>query len=332
MSMKVITRVVALILPLALAVLAAQLAAEAQQPGKTPRIGFLGGGREDGQYLLNAFREGLRERGYVEGQSIVIDWKFSRGRDELFPALAAELVSQGVEVIVVGGGLAAHAARKATSTIPIVLAVSADPVGTGLVASLARPGGNVTGLSILAIEAAGKRLELLKEVVPRASRVAVLWNVTYPAKAQEWRETQAAARALGVALHSAEVRDPGDLDQALSEVARAKPDAIIAFSEPMLMRHRRRVIDFARKHRLPLVSETSEFADAGGLLTYGASLPDLFRRAATYVDKILQGAKPADLPVEQPTKFELVVNLKTARALGLTISPSLRLRADRIID
>ena len=250
----------------------------------------------------------------------------------MFPALAAELVTQGVDVIVVGGGLAIHAVRKATSTIPIVLAVSADPVGSGLVASLAQPGGNVTGLSILAVEAAGKRLELLKEVVPRASRVAVLWNVTSPGKAQEWRQTQAAARALGVTLQSAEVRDPEDLDKVLSEVARARPDALVAFSEPMLLRHRHRVIDFARKHRLPVVSETSEFADAGGLLTYGASLPDLFRRAATYVDKILKGAKPADLPVEQPTKFELVVNLKTAKALGLTIPPSLLLRADRIVE
>jgi putative ABC transport system substrate-binding protein len=330
--MKVIPLVVALILRLALAALTGPLAAEAQQPGKPPKIGFLGGGREDGQHLWDAFREGLRERGYVEGQNIVIDWKFSRGRDELFPSLAAELVSQGVDVIVVGGGRAIHAARNATSTIPIVLAVSADPVGAGLVASLARPGGNVTGLSILAVEAAGKRLELLKEVVPRASRVAVLWNVTYPGKAQEWRETQAAARALGLTLQSAEVRDPGDLDKALSDVARGRPDALVAFSETMLLRHRRRVIDFANKHRLPLVSETSEFADAGALLTYGASLPDLFRRAATYVDRILKGAKPADLPVEQPSKFELVVNIKTARALGLTIPPSLRLRADRIID
>ena len=190
----------------------------------------------------------------------------------------------------------------------------------------------MTGLSLLAVEAAGKRLELLKEVVPRASRVAVLWNVTYPGKAQEWRETQAAARALGLTLQSAELRDPGDLDKALADVARGRPDALVAFSETVLLRYRHRVIDFAKKHRLPLVSETSEFADAGALLTYGASLPDLFRRAATYVDKILKGAKPADLPVEQASKFELVVNIRTARALGLTIRPSLRLRADRIID
>jgi putative ABC transport system substrate-binding protein len=238
-----------------------------------------------------------------------------------------------VDVIVTSSGEPAIlAAKRATTTIPIVMAVSADPVGTGLVASLARPGGNVTGLSILAPEVAGKRLQLLKDAVPRVSRVAVLWNAAYPGKALELSETQSAAQALGVKLQSVEVRGPDDFPSAFSAITRASPDALITFSDPLTNSERRRIVDFAVRSRLPMISETRSFADTGGLMTYGASVADLVRRSAIYVDKILKGAKPADLPVEQPTKFELVVNLKAAKALGLTIPPSLLLRADQVIQ
>jgi putative ABC transport system substrate-binding protein len=212
------------------------------------------------------------------------------------------------------------------------MAVSADPVGTGLVASLARPGGNVTGLSILAPEVAGKRLQLLKDAVPRVSRVAVLWNAAYPGKALELSETQSAARALGVKLQSVEVRGPDDFPSAFSEITKVRPDALITFTDPLTNSERRRIVDFAVRSRLPMISSNRTFADTGGLMTYGANLDDLVRRSAIYVDKILKGAKPADLPVEQPTKFELVVNLKTAKTLGLTIPPSLLLRADQVIQ
>ena len=236
-------------------------------------------------------------------------------------------------MIVVGGGdPAIRAAKGATGSIPIVMAVSADPVGTGLIASLARPGGNVTGLSILAPGGAGKRLELLREVASRASRVAVLWNAAHPGKDIELRETRIAADTLGVTLQPVEVRGPGDFDRAFSEITRGRPGALITFSEVLTLTHRRRIVDFAARHRLPMISEIREFAEAGGLLTIGASLPDLFRRAAVYVDKILRGAKPGDLPVEQPTKFELVINLKTAKALGLTIPQPILVRADEIIQ
>jgi putative ABC transport system substrate-binding protein len=212
------------------------------------------------------------------------------------------------------------------------MAISADPVGTGLVASLARPGGNVTGLSILAKEVAGKRLELLKEVVPRASRVAVLWNAAYPGKALELRETQSAAQVLGLSLRPVEVRAPADLPAAFSAIVSAKPDALITFSDPLTNIHRTQIVEFAVRNRLPMISEVRLWADGGGLMTYGPSMADMFRRAATYVDKILKGAKPAHLPVEQPTKFDLVVNLKAAQALGLTIPQSILLRADQVIE
>jgi putative ABC transport system substrate-binding protein len=225
-----------------------------------------------------------------------------------------------------------RALKEATTMIPIVMMVSADPVGTGLVASLARPGGNVTGMSILALAVGGKRLELLRQAIPRITRVAVLWNAAYPGKDLEWKDTQVAARTLGVTLQSVEVRGPADFDTAFRTIARARPDALITFSEPLTLFHQKPILDFAAKNRLPLISEIREFADNGGLMTYGASLPDLFRRSATHVDRILKGAKPADLPIEQPTKFELVINLKTAKALGLTIPPSLLQRADEVIQ
>jgi putative ABC transport system substrate-binding protein len=316
----------------AIALSAAPLAAEAQQAGKVYRIGWLGGRPfPDAQPFTDAFRQALHERGWVEGQNFVFEHR-PAVRSGSLPDLAAELIRLKIDVIVAVGDPAIRAAKQATSTIPIVMAPSADPIGAGFVASLARPGGNITGSSILAAELGGKRLELLREVVPKASRVAVLWNSADPAKALELKDTQVAARALGVTLQSVEVRGADDFDSAFSAISRGRPDALIAFSEPLALAHRGRIVDFAAKSQLPMISEIKEFADAGGLMTYGPSLPDLFRRAATYVDKILKGAKPADLPIEQPTKFELVINLKTAKALGLTIPRSVLLRADQVIE
>jgi putative ABC transport system substrate-binding protein len=268
----------------------------------------------------------------VEGQNIAIEERWAEGRPERFPALAAELVRLSVDVLVGGGNQAIQALRHATSTIPIVMAVSSDPVGVGLVTSLARPGGNITGVSIQAAEVGGKRLELLKEAVPRASRVAVLWNAADASKTSELHDTQVAAHAFGMTLYSAEVRGPNDFDSAFAVILRERPDALLTFSDPLTLNHQRRIVDFAARHRLPLMSEAKEFAEAGGLMTYGASLPALVRRAAYYVDRILKGSKPADLPVERPTKFELVLNLKTAKALGITMPPSLLLLADEVIQ
>ncbi len=297
---------------LVLALVAAPLGAEAQQATKVPRIGWLGfgfGTSPAAMELMDAFRKGLRQHGWVEGQNVVIEYRSAEGRAERFPDLAAELVRLPVDVLVTSSGEPAILAlKRATTTIPIVMAVSADPVGTGLVASLARPGGNVTGLSILATEVAGKRLEFLKEIVPRASRVAVLWNAAYPGKALELRETQSAARVLGMSLRPVEVREPGDLPAAFSAIAMAKPDALITFADPLTNTHRTQIVEFAVRNRLPVISEVRFFADEGGLMTYGPSVTDMCRRAAIYVDKILKGAKPGDLPVEQPTKFELVIN------------------------
>ena len=312
--------------------LALRFPVETQPAGKVPRIGFLVGGRPGGDFLLEAFRQGLRDLGYVEGKSILIEWRNVEGKLDRLPHLAADLVRHKVDVIVAGAGEhGALAAKQATSTIPIVFPVSADPVGTGLVASLARPGGNITGLSIFSAEVGGKRLDLIKEVVPKASRVAVLWNASSLAKAIELKDTQAAAVPLGVTLQSVQVRGPNDFDSAFSAIIKGRPDALITFSETLTLGHQKRIVDFAAKNRLPMISEIREFAEAGGLMTYGASLSDNFRRAATYVDKILKGTKPADLPVEQPMKFELVINLKTAKQIGLTIPPNVLARADKVI-
>lgn len=321
---------------LALAILSATATAAAQDGGKKPRIGFLMGGRggtAGGQYLHEAFQQGLREQGWFEGQNIGIEWRSSLGKNETLPSLAAELVRLKVDVIVAAGGdPAIRAAMEATRTIPIVMPVSSDPVASGLVADLARPGGNVTGLSIFATATAGKRLELLKEVVPSASRVAVIWNAASAGKEIEWKETQRAAQSLGLTVLSAPVRGPKDFDAAFAAIVKARPQILVAFSEPLVLAHRRQIADFATRNRLPAISEVREFAEAGGLMTYGASLADLFRRAAGYVDKILKGAKPASLPVEQPTRFEMVINLRTAKALGLTLPPSILLRADHVIE
>jgi len=321
-------------LALTLAIVTAPLVADAQQAGKMPLIGWLAfGSSPQGAEYFNAFRQGLRDHGWLEGQNIVIVSRVAEGRAERFPALAAELVRLRVDVIVTSSGEPAiRAAKGATATIPIVMAISADPVGTGLVTSLARPGGNVTGLSILAPQVAGKRLELLKEAVPRASHVAVLWNAGYPGKALELGEMESAARVLGVRILSVEVREPNDFPGAFSTITRASPDALITLSDPLTSSERTVIVDFAARSRLPMMSEVRRFADAGGLMTYGPSTVDMVRRAATYVDKILKGAQPADLPVEQPTKFELTINLRTAKTLGLTIPRSLLLRADQVIE
>ncbi len=316
------------------AVLAAPLATVAQPAGKVARIGRL---EQSSSGTDAAFRQGLRELGYVEGQNIVIEYRYAEGKAERLPELAAELVGLKVDVIVSGGTLAPLAAKQATNTIPIVLAAAADPVGTGLVANLAKPGGNVTGLSNLSKDLTAKRLQILKEIVPGLRRVAVLWNAANIVAALHIPETEAAARTLGLQVQSLEVHGPDDFENALLErrllaaISRGG-GALFVVDDPLVMRYRMPIADFAVRNRLPATAIYKSFAEAGGLMTFGASLADLYRRAAIYVDKILKGAKPGDLPVEQPTKFELVINLKTAKTLGLTIAPSLLLRADQVIE
>jgi putative ABC transport system substrate-binding protein len=320
-----------LVVVLALVLLTAPLAADAQPRAKVPRIGFLSFGPSGlQQALVDAFLQGLRGLGYTEGQNAAIEYRFAEERQERLPELAAELVQLKVDILV-APSLAAYAAKQATQTIPIVMATSGDPVATGIVASLARPGGNITGLSLISPELAGKRLELLKEAVPGLVRVAVLWNATHPDKALEWRETQVAAQALGVQLQSLEVRGPDDFDSAFAAAAREQAAALIVLGDPLTYAHRTHIVDLAAKSRLPAMYELREFAAAGGFLAYGPSVPDNSRRAATFVDKILKGAKPGDLPIERPIQFKLIINLKTAQALGLTIPPSLLFQADEVV-
>jgi putative ABC transport system substrate-binding protein len=331
-----IIRGVALIAVLALSLLAAPLAAEAQQAAKVARIGYLSPNLAASPHLRDAFLQGLRDLGYVEGRNVVIEYRDAEGKFERLPALAAELVALKVDVILAEGGtLGPRVAKQATGTIPIVFAGAGDPVGSGLVTSLARPGGNVTGLSSLNPELIGKRLELLKQAVPGVDRVAVLW---LPGALGERTDkdmltgADVAARALGVRLQFVEARGPDEFARAFSDMSSARAGALTVLPSNRFLREHRRLVDLAAKNRLPAVYTSREFVDAGGLMSYGANQPDLFRRAATYVDKILKGAKPGDLPVEQPTKFELVINLKTAKALGLTIPPSLLQRADQVIE
>ncbi len=292
----------------------APLAVEAQPAAKVARIGWLAGNLATGPHLIGPFLQGLRDLGYVEGRNVVIEYRYAEGKLERFPALAAELVALKVDVIVASTQVSALAAKQATKTIPIVFPVAADPVASGLVASLARPGGNVTGLSVLAPELVGKCLEHLKQAVPGVSRVAVLWQPGAFGERTDkdmLKEAEVAARALGVRLQFVEARGPADLDRAFSDMTRARAGALTVLGGGMIIIERRRLVDLAAKHRLPAMYLTREFVDAGGLMSYGPDLADLFRRAATYVDKILKGAKPADLPVEQPTKFELVINRAT---------------------
>jgi putative ABC transport system substrate-binding protein len=313
--------------------LAAPLAAEAQQAPGLRRIGYLGISSPSMEpHYVEAFRQQLRDLGYIEGQHIAIEYRWAEGRDDRLPGLAAELVRLDRVVIVTTGTPGTLAAVQATKTIPIVMASSADPVRSGLVASLARPGGNVTGFTILGPELEGKRMELLKRAVPRLSRVAVLWNPANPGVAYFLEATQVAARALRVTVGPVvEVRRVEELETAFSAIAKARPDALAVLADRFLLAHRRRIVEFAAARRLPGMYPYREYVDAGGLMSYAPSNIELFRGAASYVDKILKGAKPGDLPVQEPTKFELVINLKTAKALGLTIPQSLLQRADEVI-
>jgi ABC-type uncharacterized transport system substrate-binding protein len=313
-------------------VLCVTLSAEAQQPKKVPRIGYLGATSASSESLRHeAFRQGLREVGYIEGQNITIEYRYAEGKLDRLPALAAELVGLKVDVIVTGGRTATHTAKEATVTIPIVMGQDPDPVGNGFIASLARPGGNITGLSTLAPELSGKQLELLKETVPRLSRVAVFGTSTTPSNAQASRETQIAAGAFGVQLQYLDVLSPNDIETVFREARKERAGAVLMLPSPVLLAQRTQIVALTVKSRLPAIYFATEFVDVGGLMTYSVSFSDLFRRAATYVDKILKGAKPADLPVEQPTKFELVINLKTAKQIGLTIPPNVLARADKVI-
>jgi putative ABC transport system substrate-binding protein len=314
--------------------LAAPLAAEAQLAGKVPRIGWLGGPtRESANPFVREFQRGLKELGWVEGQNIVIEWRFGGGQAEQLPALAAELVRLRVDLIVAPSTPTIFAAKNATTTIPIVTVGGGDPVGLGVVASLARPGGNITGLtSTVGPEIAGKQLELLKETVLTVSRMAVLWNPTTPGNALALREAEIAARALRVELQLLEARRLNDFESAFAAMSTKRAGALLVLGDVMFTTYRIRLANLAVKNRLPAMYSARQFADEGGLMSYGANVSDNFRRAAVYVDKILKGAKPGDLPIERSTKFELVINLKTAKVLGLTIPPSVLRRADEVIE
>ena len=306
--------------------------AQAQQPTKVPRIGYLSAPPLSASASRNeAFRQGLRELSYVEGKNIVIEWRSAEGKSDRLPALAAELVRLKVDIIVTGGGAATRAAKEATATIPVVTAQDPDPVGNGFIASLARPGGNITGLSTYAPELSGKRLEILREIVPKLSRVAVFGTSTQPGYAQVLREIEPTAKAFGVKLQYLDVLDSKDIETALRAASTGRADGVLTLNSPVLSSQRTQLVDLAVKNQLPVIYHQGRFVEEGGFIYYGVNLLDLDRRAATYVVKILKGAKPADLPVEQPTKFELMINLKAAKQIGLTIPPNVLARADRVI-
>jgi putative ABC transport system substrate-binding protein len=309
------------------------IAARAQQAGKVHRIGVL----ETISTTLNvanfyALREGLRQLGYAEGQNLVIEYRSADGRDDRFPGLARELLALKVDVIVTRGTPAAKAVKNATSTVPVVMMASGDPVGVGLVTSLARPGGNITGLSAIVGELSPKRLELIKEIVPGLARIAVLANTSNDAVRRDWARIETAARSLGVQSQLLDLRESDALGPTFDDASARRADALVVVIDAITQANQQRIVDLAMKHRLPAIYSSREFVDAGGLISYGVSYPDLYRRAATYVDKILKGTKPADLPVVQPTKFELVINLKTAKALGIEVPPSLLALADGVIE
>jgi putative ABC transport system substrate-binding protein len=313
-------------------ILALGLSAEAQQPEKIARVGFLGVSASRSADRTNSFRQGLRELGYAEGKNLAIEYRWADGIVERLPARAAELVALNLDVIVVSGGSAAiAAAQNATRKIPIIFSGSSDPVASGFVASLARPGGNLTGVTIGGPELYGKRLELIKESVPTASRVGFLFNPSIPAAKLLLRETVASATAIGAQIDLLEVRTTDDFDGAFAAASRAKSGALSAAQSPPITDHRKRILDLAAKSRLPAIYADREWPDSGGLMSYGPNYVEQFRRAAWYVDKILKGTKPADLPVEQPMKFELVINLKAAKQIGLTIPPNVLVRADKVI-
>ena len=318
------------IVTLILSLLTAPLTSTAQQAAEVPRLGLLIPGSSSAfAPRIEAFRQGLRDLGYIEGRNITIAYRFTEGQADRLPALVAELIHLKVDIMVTDGDVAIRAAQHATTTIPIVMAVSGDPVGAGFVASLAQPGGNITGLSFMQPEVSGKRLEFLQEATPKLSHVAVLWNPAYNTVA--FKETQTAAHALGLQLQSLEVRGPDVFDQAFAAMTREHADALVVLSDPLFFGHRRQLAELTVRHRLPAMFHLREYAEAGGLMAYGADATGMYQRAATYVDKILKGAMPADLPVDQPMKFVLVINLKTARALGLTIPPALLFQADQVI-
>jgi putative ABC transport system substrate-binding protein len=310
--------------------LALSFSADAQQPKKVPRIGYLAADPQGP--TLEAFRQGLRDLGYIERQSIIIEWRFAEDKPDRFPELAAELVGLKLDVIVAGNSLAVAALKRATTTVPIVMATyTGDPVADGTVASFSRPGGNITGLVPLDPELSGKQLELLKETLPKLSRMAVMWNPNDSGARLQWQETQTAAGALGIQVLPLEVRAPGELDKAVERVVRAQVDALVVLRNPLFYLLRKRIVTAAEKGRLPGMYPISDFVEVGGLMSYSGNNDAQYRRAATYVDKILKGTKPADLPVEAPTKFELVINLKTAKQIGVTIPPSVLARADKVI-
>ena len=305
---------------------------QAQQPAKIPRIGF----QSDSPFTsiaarIDGFRQGLHEFGYIEGKNIIIEWRSSEGKTERRNEIAAELVRLKPDVIVSAGPSVTRALREATTTIPIVMAQDSDPVGNGFVASLAKPGGNITGLSAQASEMSGKKVEIMKEIVPKLSRMAIIGNSTEPGDALALRETVRAAGAYQIYLSYLDVQDAKDIEPVIRTAAKGHADALMVLGNPIFNLQRQQVIDLVVKHRLPATYTQPEYVEAGGLMTYGTNYPELFRRAATYVDKILKGAKPADLPVEQPKKFELIINLKAAKQIGLTIPPSVLARADKVI-
>ncbi|MBI4591160.1 MAG: ABC transporter substrate-binding protein [Candidatus Rokubacteria bacterium] len=322
------------ILALALTLFAVPVAAEAQPAGKVARIGYLllPPLAEKPSAERQAFLQGLRELGYDQGRNVIIEYRSAAWNRELLPDLAAELVERKVDVILAAGPQPTLAAREATKTIPIVMIAAVDPVESGLVASLARPGANVTGFTAQLPGLAGKRLELLREAVPRVSRVLVIWNPGNPATVTEWKATQAAARTLGIKLESVEVRGAEDFVAAFPRMLQSRPAAVVMIDDTLTVTYREILAEFALKNRVPAITAWREFSEVGGLMSYGPKISDLFRRAAGQVDKILKGVKPAELPVEQPTKFEFVINMRTAKALGLVIAPSLLLRADHVIE
>jgi len=322
-----------LISGIALGLLGSPITLRAQPAGKVSRVGFLGNSTAALEAnLVGPFREGLRDLGYVEGRNILIEYRWAEGKYERFPALVTELAALKVDVIVTAGTPAALAAKKTAPSIPLVMVAVGDPVGVGLVADLGRPGGNATGLSSIAPELEGKRLELLREVVPKVSHIAVLWNPDNPFHAGSLKETRAAAQVLGIKLQFLGVRVSEDLPAAFASIVKERPGALLVLADRVFLHNRARIVDFEAKQRLPGVYAYRELVEAGGLMSFGPSYAGMHRRAAYYVDKILKGSKPADLPVEQPTRFELMINLKTAKALGLSIPPSLLSRADEVVQ
>ena len=307
--------------------------AQAQQRGKVPRIGFLGNSTPALEAnLVGPFRDGLRDLGYVEGQNILIEYRWAEGKYERFPTLIAELIALKIDVIVTAGTPAALAVKKATTSIPFVMVAVGDPVGTGLVASLARPGGNITGLTSISPELDGKRLELLREIIPGMSHIAVFWNSASPLQVVGERRTQAAAKVVHIKVLSLGVRNDEGLEKAFAEIVRERPGALLVLADRLFLHHRQRIMDFAAQHRLPGVHAYRELVEAGGLMSFGPSYAGMHKRAAYFVDRILKGANPGDLPVERPASFELVVNLKAANALGLAIPQSVLLRATEIVQ